>query len=507
MIESLECSPSNVYDWNLSIWNPGTTATYAASFRGMEVSFEDLVRVVTYPQYDIDDPQLFPVQVGYLLAKAALGKVSDWKAEKVPTSLENAGKDIGIQPVVEGSKYCYYSPDKEHWEWKMCSSKGWPVWVKDAEEWKEKISERCDIPSDVLDNFAGTDLITRCAYVCDPIKETIDETYGNDAYNNYLLTVKFGGAECEGLSGYGVANYSRVRTAITNPAIPASYIATCIAGQGLCMALKVGSIVGAGSAFLDGVLGGTHCIVEGAIMGALQYISANYGGSWIGTSGEVALPTEIAYLFAAGPVAQKTGRTTIPIYRPGRIADRLQSLEDAKIKYDGITSNLRDKSTFQTLKSDTEAMVRSLKKAGIEISDSEIEQVEKYAGDLENLGAEKTKILQQLREVKDETDRTRLLKRLTEIDKQIEEVSSKYNKAIEPIVEKLEDAEKKLKKAQTTCTAIGSTAGAVAASITAAVSYAATPENILKVTISTCDVCTIQANTEKICVSREGGSC
>jgi len=190
-------------------------------------------------------------EVGDLLLKAVGG--ADLK-DAIPSRARNQKEKIGDTEIVatfNGSEYCYYSPDTDKWEWKTCSSKGWSVFVKDAEDVKEKISERCGISVDLLDNFAGTDLATRCEYVCDPIKEIIDETYGSREYQNYLLTVKFKDSECEGLSGYGTAyieHWQNMMNPLKNPIGMITYAATCGTTTSVCyaaMTAGTGGIAGA----------------------------------------------------------------------------------------------------------------------------------------------------------------------------------------------------------------------------------------------------------------------
>jgi len=349
---------------------------FQIGLRPLAVSFEYLVRVVANPYFGgISDRALLSSEVGYLLAKAALGKISNWKNEIPPHTNEpvvDAG-DTKVQISFNGSDYCYYSPDKKHWEWRLCSSKGWPVFVKDAEDWK-KISERCDMPVDVLDNFAGTDLITRCAYVCDPIKETIDETYGSGAYNNYLLTVKFKDSECEGLSGYG-SRESLLDNALAIEnigKITAAYGTAC-AGATLACGAITSIIPGLGG---ESVVGSAKsaafdCFVAPATTVAVYNISKMLG------FGEGS--NEVLWAGALlGPTAIGTARTLVwDMYKAKTYIGALEAFSNG-------TGNLTTEDIRQTAKK-LAPLLEKLKKIGLPIDNTQLGKIKQ----LETADAEK----------------------------------------------------------------------------------------------------------------------
>ncbi|GAB6135393.1 hypothetical protein [Thermococcus prieurii] len=217
---------------------------------GASISF-----VVTNPHFsNINNKTSLATEVGDLLLKAIAGDISDW-SQAQPSNTGSTPVDLGngVKAVAKfnGTDYCFYSPSVDNWEWKLCSSTGWPVWVKDAKEWANKLKSTCTQES-IYDNFAGvTNGVTVCKPNCQPIQQLVSSTYDPQKYSTYLLTVKFGGSECEGLSGYGKAyieHWQNMMNPRKNPMGMLAYTVACGTTTSVCyaaMTAGTGGIAGA----------------------------------------------------------------------------------------------------------------------------------------------------------------------------------------------------------------------------------------------------------------------
>jgi len=318
---------------------------FQIGLRPLAVSFEDLVRVVANPYFGrISDRALLSSEVGYLLAKAAFGKISDWKKE-IPPHTKEPVVDAGntkVQISFNGSDYCYYSPDKEHWEWRLCSSKGWPVFVKDAEDWKDLQKGSCALP-DKSDKS---------------IYNIVENTYGSGAYNNYLLEVTYGDmiTKCKGLEEYG-SKAKLIDEAVSLTSIPI-YAGACAVTTFVCAsALSVGT---GGLAYIDAIKSATFdCTIAPAItvgvykLTGLEDTVLGNRGIWFGG------------LF--GPVAVGGTRTLLVTTRGA-----ISAMDNMKKLLKG-----GDEESLQKAASQVYRYLKRLKTLGFDIDDQTLKTFEK----------------------------------------------------------------------------------------------------------------------------------
>ncbi|AFL94282.1 hypothetical protein CL1_0067 [Thermococcus cleftensis] len=189
----------------------------------------DLVAIVTAPNYPkIDDRVDLAKEVGRRIFEVATGQ----KTEQQNTQGADTVNEpvAGWQPFVDGSKYCYLKGQGQtDYTVKVCSENGWPVWIRNADDWQDK--------------------------GCDDLRNLVQSTYPADDYQRYLLTVKFKGSECEGLQGYGVAyieHWQNMMNPLKNPAGIGVYAAACGTTTTICYAAMTAGTGGIGGALSIG---------------------------------------------------------------------------------------------------------------------------------------------------------------------------------------------------------------------------------------------------------------